>query len=51
MVPPETRLEDQWIILGYQDDPKSRTAQGKDVYDIHPKTEEKALDGTYYVEW
>jgi general secretion pathway protein G len=51
LLPPQTRLEDQWIILGYQDDPKSKTALGKDVYDIHPKTEEKALDGTKYVEW
>lgn len=51
LLPAGAPIEDQWVIIGYQDDPKNRTSQGKDVYDIRAKTEETALDGTRYADW
>jgi general secretion pathway protein G len=51
LAPPSLPMEDQWTIIGYQDDPKSTSPAGKDVYDIRARTEETGLDGTRYAEW
>ena len=45
------KLEDQWRLIGYQDDPKSPVRRGKDVYDLRANTPLTALDGTSYAEW
>lgn len=45
------KLEDQWRLIGYQDDPKSPVRRSKDVYDIRANTPLTALDGTSYAEW
>jgi general secretion pathway protein G len=45
------KLEDQWRLIGYQDDPKSPVRRSKDVYDIRANTTLTALDGTSYADW
>ena len=43
--------EEQWGLRSYNDKPDSRTWSGEDVYDIYTKSEKKAIDGSYYVDW
>ena len=40
-----------WGIRSDQDDPKSTSWGGQNVFDIYSKTYEKAPDGTSYAEW
>jgi len=40
-----------WGLRSYQDEPDSYDWGGENVYDIHTKSERKALDGTYYKDW
>ena len=40
-----------WGLRSDQDDPKSTSWGGQDVFDIYTKTTQKAPDGTSYSEW
>ena len=40
-----------WSLRGYQDPPDRLNWNGKDVYEIHSSSPDKAIDGTYYREW
>jgi len=40
-----------WGKRSWQDDPKSNSWGGQDVFDVYSKTTEKAPDGTPYSEW
>lgn len=41
----------EWILRGYQDDPRRFSWNGKDVYDVHSTSPAKAIDGSFYKEW
>ena len=41
----------EWGQRSYQDDPKSTTWGGQNVFDVYTKSEGTALDGTKYSEW
>jgi general secretion pathway protein G len=41
----------EWGMRSTQDDPKSNSWGGQNVFDIYTKTLEKAPDGTAYSEW
>jgi general secretion pathway protein G len=47
---PFTNKED-WGLRSDQDDPKSMSWGGQDVFDIYSKTTEKAPDGKSYSDW
>jgi general secretion pathway protein G len=40
-----------WGLRSYQDDPKSTSWGGQDVFDVFTKSEGTAFDGTKYKEW
>ena len=40
-----------WGMRSTQDDPKSMSWGGQNVFDVYTKTYEKAPDGTSYSEW
>ena len=41
----------EWGLRSYQDDPKSTSWGGQDVFDVYTKSEGTAFDGTKYKEW
>ena len=41
----------EWGLRSDQDDPKSNSWGGQNVFDVYSKTNEKAPDGTRYAEW
>lgn len=41
----------EWGMRSTQDDPKSMSWGGQNVFDVYSKTTEKAPDGTPYAEW
>ena len=41
----------EWGMRSYQDDAKSRSWGGENVYDVFSKSEATALDGTKYKDW
>jgi len=41
----------EWGLRSTQDDPKSNSWGGQNVFDVYSKTTEKAPDGTPYSEW
>jgi general secretion pathway protein G len=41
----------EWNLQAVQDDPDSTSWSGKDVFDVHSKSQATALDGTRYSEW
>ena len=41
----------EWGMRSMQDDPKSTTFGGQNVFDVFTKSQDKALDGTSYSEW
>jgi general secretion pathway protein G len=47
---PFTGKED-WGMRANQDDPKSQSFGGQNLYDVYSKTSERALDGTQLSEW
>ena len=47
---PFTRTQ-EWGLRATQDDPKSLSWGGQNVFDVYTKTMEKAPDGTSYSEW
>lgn len=44
-------LEDHWRFIGYDQSPDERTWDGKDIYDLRPATDRKALDGSDIQDW
>jgi len=47
---PMTGTKD-WNLLAVQDDPDSTSWGGKNVFDVHSKSQATAMDGTKYSEW
>jgi general secretion pathway protein G len=47
---PMTNTRD-WGVRSMQDDPKSMTWGGQNVFDVYTKSMDKAADGTPYAEW
>ena len=43
--------KDEWGMRSMQDDPKSDSWGGQNLFDVFTKSEQKALDGTEYKEW
>ncbi len=43
--------KDEWGMRSMQDDPKSDSWGGQNVFDVFTKSEGTALDGTKYSEW
>jgi general secretion pathway protein G len=41
----------EWNPQAVQDDPDSTSWGGKNVFDVHSKSQGTALDGTHYAEW
>jgi general secretion pathway protein G len=41
----------EWGLRSDQDDPKSNSWGGQDVFDVYTKTQQKAADGSPYAEW
>ena len=41
----------EWGMRSYQDDPKSSSWGGQNVFDVYTRSEGTALDGTKYSEW
>ena len=41
----------EWGMRAYQDDPKSMSWGGENVFDVYTKSDGVALDGTKYNEW
>jgi len=41
----------EWGMRSDQDDPKSNSWGGQDVFDIYTKTDQKPPDGSSYAEW
>jgi general secretion pathway protein G len=42
---------EQWVLLGYQDEPDSSQWGGKDVYNVRTSSEKTAIDGSTYKDW
>jgi len=42
---------EQWMLRGYQDEPDTKSWNGKDVYDVRSVSEATAIDGTRYKDW
>ena len=42
---------EEWGVRSVQDDPKSDSTDGKNVYDAYSKSNETALNGTKYKDW
>ena len=49
-VDPMTGRKD-WLLLAVQDDPDATSWGGKNVFDVHSKSQGTALDGTKYNTW
>ncbi len=43
--------KDEWGQRSTQDDPKSESWGGQNVFDVYTKSEDTALDGTKYKDW
>ena len=41
----------EWGLRGVQDDPKTTSWNGQNVFDVYTKSWDKAADGTPYSEW
>jgi len=41
----------EWALRSYQDDPRSPSWGGQNVFDVHTKSDGIGLDGTKYSEW
>jgi general secretion pathway protein G len=43
--------KDDWGLRSTQDEPKSDSWGGQNVFDVYSKSEDTALDGTKYKDW
>jgi general secretion pathway protein G len=41
----------EWNLQAVQDDPDSTSWGGRNVFDVHSKSQATALDGSHYAEW
>ena len=41
----------EWNLQAVQDDPDSTSWGGKNVFDVHSKSQGTALNGTHYADW
>jgi general secretion pathway protein G len=41
----------EWGLRSYQDEPKSTSWGGQNVYDVYSLSEGRAIDGSYYKDW
>ena len=41
----------EWGQRSMQDDPKSTSWGGQNVFDVYTQSQDTALDGTKYIEW
>jgi len=41
----------EWNLQAVQDDPDSTSWGGKNIFDVHSKSQGTALDGTHYADW
>jgi general secretion pathway protein G len=41
----------EWGFRSYQDEPKSTSWGGQNVYDVYSLSEGRAIDGSYYKDW
>jgi general secretion pathway protein G len=41
----------EWGLRSFQDDPKTTSWGGQNVYDIYSLSSGRAIDGTYYKDW
>jgi general secretion pathway protein G len=48
---PMTGKDDDWGLRSMQDDPQSDSWGGQNVFDVYTKSQDQALDGTYYKDW
>jgi general secretion pathway protein G len=49
-IDPMTRQAD-WGLRSVEDDPDSKTWDGKNVFDVYSKSDATAMDGTKYSDW
>lgn len=49
-IDPMTRST-EWRLRSYQDDADSTSWGGQNAYDVHTRSEARALDGTFYKDW
>ena len=49
-IDPMTRST-EWRLRSYQDDADSTSWGGQNAYDVHSRSEGRALDGTFYKDW
>jgi len=40
-----------WATRSMQDDPQSQSGSGQNVFDVHSRSQDTALDGTKYSDW
>lgn len=45
------QVEEQWLLIGYQDDWETLSWGGQDVFDVRADVDRKALDGSFYRDW
>ncbi|MFW6331864.1 MAG: type II secretion system protein [Thermodesulfobacteriota bacterium] len=51
-IPKDPMTEDgEWGLRAYADDSDSEVWGGEDVYDVYSRSDEQALDGSYYRDW
>lgn len=43
--------EASWDCRGYEDEDDDRSSSCDDVYDVFSRSQDQAIDGTYYYEW
>ena len=48
--PVELEAQDSWALRAADSSPAERRA-GRDVFDVHSRSERRALDGSYYKDW
>ena len=41
----------EWGLRSFQDEPKSTSWGGQNVYDVYSLSDGRAIDGTYYKDW
>jgi general secretion pathway protein G len=49
--PAEDLPEDHWELRSYEDDPDSTSWGGKDIFDVHSRSDQLAINGTPYNTW
>ena len=42
---------DDWGLRSMQDDPQSMSWGGENLFDVYPKSQDTALDGSQYADW